>query len=81
MKTRLYISALILFTFGFSVNAYDFMVDGIAYNKTSSSTVEVTYTTNGYYNYPNVQESLVIPSMIENNGITYNQSLQFPSPK
>lgn len=77
MSTRLLITFFLFLTFGFFANAYDFMVDGIAYNVTSDSTVEVTYTDNSYWNgdhinYPSLPETLAIPSIAENDGITYS---------
>ena len=52
-------------------SAYDFMVDGIAYNKLTSSTVEVTYTnyrsSDNYYSLTTAS----IPSNVSFEGITY----------
>ena len=70
----------LLFALGLGVNlwAYDFMVDGICYNKSSSDQTEVYVT---YYrlqeslaydepNYPNLT-NVVIPEFIKYNGNTY----------
>ena len=48
--------------------AYDFAVDGIYYNKTSSNTVEVTYKDNNYASYSG---EVVIPSTVRYNNVTY----------
>ena len=53
--------------------AYDFMVDGIAYNITSPITVEVTYTevAKENINYQGVTK-VIIPTTVTNNGTTYS---------
>ena len=48
-------------------SAYDFEVDGIYYNKTSSNTVEVTYNVIGN----TYSETVVIPSTVTYNGRNY----------
>lgn len=55
-----------------SASAYDFEVDGIYYNKTSSNTVEVTYkpSNNSYYN-DTYDGTIVIPNSISYNGRNY----------
>ena len=48
-------------------NAYDFEVDGIYYNRTSSNTVEVTYNTIG----STYEGTVVIPNTVAYNGVNY----------
>lgn len=58
---------------GQAAMAYDFMVDGIAYNIKADGTAEVTYTRNdntGYDNYAGV-ERVIIPNTIKYDGQTY----------
>ncbi len=76
MKTFIFLKpvllALLLSTMSFTASAYDFMVDGIAYNINSDGTsVTVTYT--GYYsnNYSGLKAAN-IPSSVTYNGITYS---------
>lgn len=55
-----------------SASAYDFMVDGIAYNKNSDgNTVTVTYTAFDSSNYNGGSGSLVIPEKVTYEGKTY----------
>ena len=49
-------------------NAYDLYVDGIFYNKTSSSEVEVTYE---YADVGTYKEDVTIPEEFEYKGNTY----------
>ena len=73
MKTIKQILLLcLLWTVGISASAYDFYVDGIYYNITSSTspyTVAVTYKTNGYKSYSG---DVIIPSSVTYNSITYS---------
>ena len=48
--------------------AYDFMVDGLCYNLTSGTTVEVTYQNYSQSSYTD----LIIPETVTNNGTTYS---------
>ena len=48
--------------------AYDFRVDGIYYNKLSSTTVEVTSRTNGYY----YSGDVTIPETVTDEGSAYS---------
>lgn len=50
--------------------AYDFMVDGLAYDKTSETTVKVAAQTVGVDNYANLT-NCAIPSAISYNGVKY----------
>ncbi|MBP5561124.1 MAG: leucine-rich repeat domain-containing protein [Muribaculaceae bacterium] len=53
--------------------AYDFMVDGLCYNKNSDGTsVTVTCQNSTSPRYSNLTGSLVIPSTVTYNGITYS---------
>ena len=55
-----------------SASAYDFEVDGIYYNKTSSNTVEVTYRDIGDNYYGGTyRDSIVIPNIVTYNGRNY----------
>ena len=57
-----------------SLHAYDFKVDGIYYNITSSAdkTVEVTYMLSSYYSYySDYSGTIVIPNEVTCNSITY----------
>ena len=64
----------LLWTVGISASAYDFKVDGIYYNITSSSapnTVEVTYKTDDKYNCFAYSNDITIPSSVTHNDTTY----------
>lgn len=51
---------------------YDFMVDGIAYNKLSETTVEVTFTGKDYNSGKDyAAEAYVIPAEVTNDGVSY----------
>ena len=55
--------------------AYDFVVNGIYYNITSSTaprTVEVTYSNNAWYYGNHYSGEVTIPSSVSRNGITYS---------
>jgi hypothetical protein len=55
--------------------AYDFVVNGIYYNITSSTaprTVEVTYSNNPWYYGNHYSGEVTIPSSVSRNGITYS---------
>ena len=62
---------LIFALFGLSipVAAYNFVVNGIYYNKKSSSTVTVTYKNTNYNSYSG---NVNIPSSVTYNGVTYS---------
>ncbi len=64
---------LLTLTFAIPTMAYDFEVDGIYYNTTSSNTVEVTYSNNSYYNdyYYDYEGSISIPDEVSYSGGTY----------
>lgn len=49
---------------------YDFEVDGIYYDITSSSTVSVTYATEEYNSYGNAG-TVVVPETVDYSGVTY----------
>ena len=51
--------------------AYDFEVDGICYNRTSTNTVEVTYKSVDYYGYNYNRPSIDIPTTVINDNVTY----------
>ncbi len=65
LKFALFLAILCSFTTAY---AYDFEVDGIYYNKTSATTVEVTYKDTNYNSYTG---DVSIPSAITRNGNTY----------
>lgn len=52
-----------------TTTAYDFEVDGIYYNKTSATTVEVTYKDSNYASYSG---EVIIPSTVTRNGTSYS---------
>ena len=52
-----------------TVNAYDFEVDGIYYNKTSANTVEVTYKD---INSDSYNDTVIIPSIVTYNSKSYS---------
>ena len=51
--------------------AYDFQVGKLYYNRTSDTTVQVTYQTSGSQNYEELSGPLSIPKTVKKNGITY----------
>ena len=54
-------------------NAYDFMVDNIAYNKNSDgNTVTVTYQNSSSPMYSNLSGALIIPASVTYSGNTYS---------
>ena len=56
----------------FSVEAYDFMENGIAYNiNEDGASVEVTYQRLAQSGYSNLSGDIVIPSSVYNNGTEY----------
>ena len=56
-----------------TASAHDFEVDGIYYDITSSTTVEVTYQGDGYDSYSNEYTgAVIIPATITYNGVVYN---------
>lgn len=65
LKFALFLAILYSFTTAY---AYDFQVDGIYYNKTSATTVEVTYKDSNYASYSG---EVIIPSTVTRNGTTY----------
>ncbi len=71
---KILLSCLLTLIFSLSTMAYDFEVDGIYYNITSSNTVEVTYSNNSwavndyYYDY---EGSITIPDEVSYSGGTY----------
>ena len=72
MKKNLQIPLLlvVLFLFSIPISAHDFEVDGIYYNITSSTSVEVTYegssTEYGVYT-----GAVTIPEIVNNSGVSY----------
>lgn len=71
MKTSTFLKplfvALLLTTMSLTASAYDFMVDGIAYNINGASVVTVTFLGNNNYYSGDIN----IPSSVTYNGITY----------
>lgn len=66
MKTRkVFLSLLLLFVATLSVHAYDFEVNGIAYNITSATDYTCSVTANSY------SDSVSIPEMVSYNGTEY----------
>ena len=53
-------------------SAYDFMVDGLAYNHIDINKVEVTYQNSSVPRYPSLSGDLVIPSSVTYDGTTYS---------
>ena len=76
IKMRLLKSFLLLFALLFSqyASAYDFMVDGLCYNKNSDgTTVKVTYQINNSgNNYSSLSGTLEIPATVAWEGVTYS---------
>ena len=76
IKMRLLKSFLLLFALLFSQYAsdYDFMVDGLCYNKNSDgTTVKVTYQINDSgNNYSSLSGTLEIPATVAWEGVTYS---------
>ena len=52
--------------------AYNFMVDGLCYNITGGTTVEVTYQNYSQSSYTDLSGDLIIPETVTNNGTTYS---------
>lgn len=74
MRTIITLSIIVLSLCGLSVNAYDFMVNGIAYNINSDgNTVSVTYEVNssGAHYFDEPEGQLTIPSSVSYNGKSY----------
>ncbi len=72
MKKTLFLLLAIL-TVSFSASAYNFMVDGLCYNKNSDGTsVTVTYQNSSYTRYSNLNGDLTIPSTVTYSGKTYS---------
>lgn len=68
MKKNLLISLIV--AIAINANAYDFMVDGIAYNyNEDGTTVTVTYD-KSFDRYQNISE-IIIPSSVTHNGTSY----------
>ena len=76
IKMRLLKSFLLLFALLFSkyASAYDFMVDGLCYNKNNDgTTVKVTYQINDSgNNYSSLSGTLEIPATVAWEGVTYS---------
>ncbi|MBQ0069438.1 MAG: hypothetical protein KBT09_06760, partial [Bacteroidales bacterium] len=71
MKRLLFIFATFLITW-LSASAYNFMVNGLAYNKNSDGTsLTVTYDRPDYTNYNGRKGSLIIPEKVTYSGKTY----------
>ena len=71
IKTWLFTIAVLLFSI--TANAHDFQVDGIYYNKTSDTTVSVTYRGSSYNAYSNEYSgNVVIPSTVRYSGKEYS---------
>ena len=71
IKTWLFTIAVLLFSI--TANAHDFEVDGIYYNKTSNTTVSVTYRGSSYNDYSNEYSgNVVIPSTVRYSGKEYS---------
>ncbi len=71
---KILLSCLLTLTFAIPTMAYDFEVDGIYYNITSSSTVEVTYPNDDGYGYDvkyDYEGSITIPDEVSYSGGTY----------
>lgn len=64
-----YTLLLLVLTAAFHAAAYDFLVNGIYYNKTSDNTVEVTYRNLTEADYTG---SIVIPDEVEYDGTTFS---------
>ena len=70
---RLCIATLILLLLPQQLAAYDFMVDGLCYNRYNSGTsVTVTYENSSWPHYSNLSGDLVIPSTVTYSGTTYS---------
>ncbi len=70
---RLCIATLILLLLPQQLAAYDFMVDGLCYNRNSDGTsVTVTYQTPSYPRYTDLSGDLTIPEMVTYSGTTYS---------
>ena len=70
LKSLLAIACLLC---SIGVYAHDFEVDGIYYNKLSSTEVEVTYRGSSYDSYTNeYTRSVVIPESVTYSGVTYS---------
>ena len=65
LKFALFLAIVSSFTTAY---AYDFQLDGIFYNITSTNTVEVTYKDNNYGSYSG---EVIIPSTVTRNNKTY----------
>lgn len=75
MKTKILLS-LFISLLALSASAYNFMVDGIAYNKNSDGkSVTVTYTTDDVPdpdNHSSYKGKITIPEKVTYNGVTYS---------
>ena len=70
---RLCIATLILLLLPQQLAAYDFMVDGLCYNRNSDGTsVTVTYQTSSYPRYTDLSGDLTIPETVTHSGTTYS---------
>ncbi len=69
-KIYKFLSLAVLLSLVTTTHAYDFVVDGVYYNKTSDTTVEVTYPGSNYKEkkYTGV---IVIPDSVTNASVTY----------
>ena len=72
-QTKLWLVTIAALWCSITVSAHDFEVNGIYYNFTSSSMVEVTHKGNAWDSYSNEYSGAVtIPSTVTYNGKTYN---------
>lgn len=71
-QTRLWLATIAALLGFLTVDAYDFSVNGVYYNRTSSSTVEVTYKGSSYSDYYNKYSgAITIPPGVTYGGCTY----------
>ena len=72
IKQKIILLILLGLQYCSSIYAYDFMVNGLYYNKLSSSEVEVTYKTKIDYSYESdVAGDVIIPSIVSYLGTEY----------
>lgn len=76
MKTRLMCLLLLVVSAAVPASAYDFMVNGLCYNKNSDGTsVTVTYQNNNNPSYTNLSGSVSIPASVTYSGKTYSVTI------
>ena len=70
------LSTFLFISIALFANAYNFMVDGLCYNKNSDSTsVTLTYQSYSSPNYSNLNGNIVIPENVTYNGTAYSVTL------